>query len=94
MSRKKVISYAQDEDITSYTHNLINKFVQIYIASGTHSIEGFTPISSQMYETITIQGNLYDELMAPKGNKPKEVFRKDDLWEYIDTIRLKNENSI
>lgn len=94
MSRKKVISYAQDEDIISYTHNLINKFVQIYIATGTQSIERFIPISSQMYETITIQGHLYEELMASKGNKPKDVFRKEDLWEYIDTIRLKNENSI
>ncbi|OHE77798.1 MAG: hypothetical protein A3F67_08140 [Verrucomicrobia bacterium RIFCSPHIGHO2_12_FULL_41_10] len=94
MSRKINVSIATDEDIISYMHHLPCKLVQVQITNGNTVNGMFTYAPNQTYETVNIQGDLYDRLLAAKGSKPIGVFRKEDLWEYIDIIRTKNANSL
>ena len=90
MARQRQIVIDQDEDIVSYEHSLSGKLVHVLVGIGK-SIPGggFIVSESQNYENFLIQGDDYDSLMAATQTKPQGVFRKDDLWPYIDSERSK-----
>ncbi len=78
------------EDIVSYECNYPGKFVKVLVGTGTLNESGeFTPDSNQNYEPIIIDFLDYEELMAETENKPANVFRKEDLWTYVDKDRLR-----
>lgn len=78
------------EDIISYECNFQSKFVKVLIGVGTLSADGlFIPYENQNYQYHIINDQEYDDLMAAKDTKPLGVFRKDDLWPFIDTSRQK-----
>ena len=88
MSRKREIVVNQNEDIVSYEHNLVGRFVRVLVGTGTVTVAGeFVPAENQNFENIIIQDGQYDDLMAAKNGKPDGVFRKSDLWAYIDSER-------
>lgn len=78
------------EDIISYECNFQSRFVKVLVGSGTLSAEGiFTPYENQNYQYYIIDGQEYENLMSATDSKPSGVFRKDDLWPFIDTYRQK-----
>lgn len=86
--RQKQITTATMEDIVSYECNYPGKFVKILIGNGTQNTLGeFIPYPEQGYECITLQAQEFDQLMAAGGGKPAGVFRKEDLWPFVDTLR-------
>lgn len=83
-----VIQQTVSEDIKYYEHSiggLVKVLVQKYT---TQNGEVVPTDSSNMY---TIHGPDYEELMSPTPswapNKPEGVFRKEDLWHFVDLIR-------
>lgn len=90
MGRKRQVIVDQDEDIISYEHNLAGKFVKVLVGIGTTLPDGeFAVAESQTYETYIIQDADYVDLMAGKGDKPAKTFRRNDLWQYVDSERAK-----
>ena len=90
MGRKRQVVLDQDEDIVSYEHNLAGKFVRVLVGIGSNLPDGeFAVAESQTYETYIIQDADYVDLMAGKGDKPAKTFRRSDLWQYVDSARLK-----
>ena len=86
--RQKQITTATMEDIVSYECNYPGKFVKILIGNGIQDTLGeFIPYPEQGYECITLQGSDFDSLMEAKGAKPSGVFRKEDLWPFVDALR-------
>ncbi len=80
------------EDIVSYECNYPGRFVKVLVGSGTLNASGeFSPDDNQNYEPITVDFSDYDELMSIKDTKPANVFRKEDLWPYVDKHRAKKE---
>ena len=76
------------EDIISYECNYPGKFIKILIGIGNDDGSGnFVPLPEQNYECITLQEQEFNQLMAAGGGKPAGVFRKEDLWPFVDTIR-------
>lgn len=85
MARDLAVVVADKEDIISYEHNLVTKSVTVLIGVGSLDKEGnFIVQPNQTYKSYTINETAYDDLLAAKGSKPQEVFRKEDLWEPID----------
>lgn len=92
MREKQILNITPYEDIISYECNYPGKFVKVLIGSGTLNAEGiFVPYENQNYEYIMIDFDNYDILMAAKGTKPANVFRKEDLWPFVDSHRAKLE---
>ncbi len=90
MGRKRQVIVNQDEDIVSYEHNIPGGFVRLLVGAGTTLPDGsFQVAESQTYETYIIQDADYVDLMAGKGDKPAKTFRRDDLWQYVDSERAK-----
>lgn len=90
MGRKRQVIVDQDEDIISYEHNLAGKFVKVLVGIGTTLPDGeFAVAESQTYEMYIIQDADYVDLMAGKGDKPAKTFRRNDLWQYVDSERAK-----
>ena len=90
MPRQRTVIVDQDEDIVSYEHHLAGKFVRVLVGFGTAMPDGsFIPSEDQNYENYIIQEPAYSALMAATDTKPAGVFRKDDLWQYIDIGRQK-----
>ena len=90
MGRKRQVVLDQDEDIVSYEHNLAGKFVRVLVGIGSNLPDGeFAVAESQTYETYIIQDADYVDLMTGKGDKPAKTFRRDDLWQYVDSERAK-----
>lgn len=86
--RKREIILDQDEDIVAYEHNLSGGFVRALVGFGTKMPDGsFMPSDGQNYENIIIQGQDYVDLMAETETKPANVFRREDLWVYVDIAR-------
>lgn len=83
-----IMQQTVSEDIRYYEHSIggmVKVLVQKYATEN-----GITVAldSSSMY---TIHGPDYEELMSPTPswapNKPAGVFRKEDLWHFVDLIR-------
>lgn len=88
MARKREVIVDQDEDIVSYEHNLVGKFVRVLLGFGLAMPDGsFAAAEGQNYENYIIQGAAYESLMAATDSKPLGVFRKEDLWTYVDIGR-------
>ena len=90
MPRERTVILDTDEDIVSYEHHLPGKFVRVLVGFGKAMPDGsFVPSENQNYENYIIQTPAYEDLMAATDTKPAGVFRKDDLWKYIDIGRDK-----
>ena len=90
MGRKRQIVVDQDEDIVSYEHNLVGKFVRVLVGVGTSMPDSsFIVSENQTFESYIIDGVEYDNLMSANGNKPVGVFRREDLWPSVDQQRTK-----
>lgn len=88
MPRERTVIVDKDEDIVSYEHHLPGKFVRVLVGFGAAMPDGsFVPTENQNYENFLIQSPAYEDLMAATETKPAGVFRKDDLWKYIDIGR-------
>ena len=88
MARTRTVILDSDEDIISYEHHIYSKFIKILVGFGVRDADGkFTPSENQNYEQIIIAGADYDNFIAGKGSRPSEQFRKEDLWEPVDTVR-------
>ena len=87
--REKIVTPTNFEDIISYECNYPGKFVKILIGSGTKdsTTGNFIPAPEQGYEYIVLQNEDFDNLMKASGEKPAGVFRKEDLWPYVDYLR-------
>lgn len=86
--RKREIILDEDEDIVAYEHNLTGNFVRALVGYGTKMPDGsFIPSDGQNFENVIIQGPDYLQLMAATETKPANVFRRDDLWAYVDIAR-------
>lgn len=86
--RQRQVNAASLEDIISYECNYPGKFIRVLIGIGNDDgLGNFVVLPEQNYEVITLYEKEFDELMAPVGNKPANVFRKEDLWTFIDTLR-------
>ena len=86
--RQKQIIVAPLEDIISYECNYPGKFIKILVGYGNDDGNGnFIPLPEQGYECVTLQGSDFDQLMEAKGDKPSGVFRKEDLWPFVDALR-------
>lgn len=88
MARTREVILDQDEDIVYYEHHLVGKFVRVAVGFGAAMPDGsFVAAESQNYEQFTIQDKAYDDLMAATDTKPAGVFRREDLWRYVDIGR-------
>lgn len=89
--REKIVTTTNFEDIISYECNYPGKFVKILIGSGIKDATTgtFIPTPEQSYECIVLQNEDFDNLMKASGEKPAGVFRKEDLWPYVDRHRQK-----
>lgn len=88
MSRKREVILDQDEDIVAYEHHLPGRMVRVMVGFGTIMPDGeFKAAEEQNYENFIIQGVGYDNLMAATETKPAGVFRKEDLWQFVDLGR-------
>lgn len=89
MGRKREVILDSDEDIVSYEHHISGKFVRLLIGYGLSNEDGsFTPSEGQNFESVVIQGLDYETLLAETDTKPAGVFRKEDLWDYVDIARV------
>lgn len=87
--RARQINLGSKEDIVEYTH-LVGVGVRCLVGHGEINQEGkFIPTPAQNYELYEIYGASYEALTAAdnKSGKPAGVFRKDDLWQHIDSAR-------
>lgn len=90
MARNRQVIVDQDEDIVFYEHHLVARFVRVMVGFGTTLPDGsFVASEDQNYENYVLQGVAYDALMAATDTKPAGVFRKEDLWQFIDIGRQK-----
>lgn len=90
MARNLTITTSDKEEIISYEYHLVNKTVNVLVGVGTVDADGnFIAQPSQTYKSYYIEGTHFDDLLAAKVGKPANTFRKDDLWEPIDLINLK-----
>lgn len=90
MARKREVLIDEDEDIVYYEHSITGKFVRVMVGIGTKMADGsFVAADNQNFENVIIEGQNYDNLMSANGNKPLGVFRKDDLWDFVDIGRAK-----
>lgn len=88
MGRKREVLVDQDEDIVAYEHHLPGQFVRVLVGFGTAMSDGsFVAADEQNYENFIVQGDAYVSLMAATDTKPQGVFRKDDLWKFVDIGR-------
>lgn len=88
MARQLEIILADNEDIVAYECNLISKRVKVFVAIGSLDKEGnFIAQADQTFQIYDISGDDFDDLMAAQGQKPAGTFRKEDLWNPIDTKR-------
>lgn len=88
MGRKREVLVDQDEDIVAYEHHLPGQFVRVLVGFGAVMPDGsFVAADEQNYENFIVQGDAYDDLMAATDIKPQGVFRKDDLWKFVDIGR-------
>lgn len=83
-----VIQQTVSEDITYYEHS-IGGNVKVLVKTFTLQDGVLTALdASNMY---MIHGSDYEELMSANPTwaptKPDGVFRKDDLWHFVDLIR-------
>ena len=75
------------EEITEFAWYSVG-VVRVAVSKGYKNAKGeFYPYPGQQPEVYQILQGDFQSLMSKKGKKPKDVFRKDDLWEYIDKIR-------
>lgn len=87
--RVRQINFGSKEEIIEYTHH-VGGLVRCMVGHGEINETGqFIPTPAQNYEIYEITESSYAALMAadPVSGKPADVFRKDDLWPYIDAIR-------
>lgn len=87
--RQRQINIGSKEDIVEYTH-VVGVGVRCLVGHGEINQEGrFIPTPSQNYELYEITGPAYEVLIASdnRSGKPAGVFRKDDLWSFIDNAR-------
>lgn len=90
MRVKPVVQIEYYEDIISYECNYPGKFIKILVGVGTlNELGEFVPNDNQNFEPVIIDYNDFLELMAASDTKPQNVFRKDDLWVYVDRNRQK-----
>lgn len=90
MREKPAIVITQYEDIISYECNYQSKFVKVLIGIGSaNSVGDFVPFDNQNYQYNIIDNENFDALMAANGSKPMGVFRKEDLWPFVDIYRQK-----
>lgn len=88
MGRKREIIIDEDEDVVAYEHHLSGKFVRILVGFGTAMPDGsFVAAESQNFENFIVQGEAYETLLAATETKPAGVFRKGDLWNFVDLGR-------
>jgi hypothetical protein len=88
MARAREVILDQDEDIVAYEHHLPGRMVRVMVGFGTIMPDGeFKAAEEQNYENFIIQGVAYDNLMAATETKPAGVFRKEDLWQFVDQGR-------
>ena len=89
-ARKREVIVDQDEDIVAYEHHIPGKFVRVFVGFGTALPDGsFIAAENQNYEGVIIQGDEYENLMAATETKPAGVFRREDLWQFVDLGRAK-----
>lgn len=87
--RARQINIGSKEDIVEYSHQ-VGIGVRCLVGHGEINEAGeFIATPSQNYELYEITGAAYEELMAAnlETGKPVGVFRKDDLWSFIDGAR-------
>lgn len=87
--RTRTVAVGSKEEIIEYTHNL-GGIVRCLVGHGEEDENGnFIPTPSQNYEVYELTDVAYQELMAANAEtkKPAGVFRKEDLWGFIDGAR-------
>jgi hypothetical protein len=87
--RPRQINLGSKEDIVEYTYNS-GGVVRCLVGHGeVNAVGQFVPTPSQNYEVYELTGAAFDALMQAnaKTGKPAGVFRKDDLWEFVDGTR-------
>lgn len=88
MARTRELIVDQEEDIVAYEHHLPGRFVRVLVGFGMVMADGsFVVSENQNYENFIIQDVAYDALMAATDKKPAGVFRKEDLWQFVDIGR-------
>lgn len=88
MGRPRDVIVEDEEDIVCFEHHLAGSFVRVLIGFGATKADGsFAVAENQNYEGYVIQGKEYDSLMAATDTKPAGVFRKEDLWPFVDRGR-------
>lgn len=93
MARTRVKPLIQvEEEIQSYTHYL-NDCVHVIVGTGVEVNGTFIFDIPQQYHSYEIRGREYKALISHKPswapNKPKDTFRKEDLWTVIDALSNK-----
>jgi hypothetical protein len=96
--RQRQISIGSKEDIIEYTYHS-GGVVRCLVGHGEVNVDGkFVPTPSQNYEVYEITAEAFDSLMNANATtgKPAGVFRKNDLWDYVDAARNRylNQKSI
>lgn len=87
MARDLTVTVSDKEEIIAYEYHLVNKTVNVLVGVGTIDKDGnFVVQPSQTYKSYCISDTNFDSLLAAKVGKPANTFRKDDLWEPIDTL--------
>ena len=98
MPRQKVIpAVVKEEEIHALTH-VPGSHVAVAIGVGVSTPEGFEFDADQIFETVHIVGQDYQDLMAQDGaglipGKPAGVFRREDLWPFIDRVRARKDGA-
>lgn len=95
MKRQRVIpEQVVEEEVNAYT--VTPDSIHIAVGVGARNGESFVFNEGQEYETITVAGQDFKDLLDQDGGidkplpgKPSGTFRKDDLWHFIDKERAK-----
>lgn len=79
---------ADHEDIYAVEHHYQGNFVRVLIGPCAVTPDGTTVyLQEQNLEQYIIQDEAYAALLAATDIKPGGVFRKDDLWPFVDIGR-------
>lgn len=87
--RARQVNFGSKEEIIEYTYHS-DGLVRCLVGHGEIGQDGrFVPTPSQNYEVYELTGAAFEQLMQAnaKTGKPAGVFRKDDLWDFVDDAR-------
>ena len=90
MRDRKVIP-ATKEEIVEYSWSL-GGLIRVLVAYGELVDGNFVPSPGQTYESYELSGVDFTNVMNPRGDKPANTFKKEDLWEDIDKLRTRSKS--